>query len=51
MIASIADPTAALILTHLTMGEDGRLHPGRRHDLRRRQRRYQRESRLRKLFG
>jgi hypothetical protein len=51
MIASIIDPTATLMLTQLTRGEDGRIHAGRRQDLRRRQRRYQRHARLRKLLG
>ena len=52
MIASIsiADPTAALMLTQLDVDEFGRVRSGRR-DLRRRQRRYQRHAKLRKLFA
>ena len=52
MIASIAiaDPTTALMLTHLDVDRDGRVRSGRR-ELRRGQRRFQRHSRLRKLLG
>lgn len=50
MIASNADPTAVLMLT-LGVREERRVHSGRLDDLRRRQRRYQRWARLRKLLG
>jgi hypothetical protein len=51
MIVSVADPVAALMLTHLDVGTDGRIHSGPARDLRRRQRRYARHARLRKLLG
>jgi hypothetical protein len=53
MIASIAiaDPTVALMLTHVGVGTDGRVHTGPAQDLRRRQRRHARHARLRKLLG
>ncbi len=51
MIASIADPTAALMLTHLSVGADGRINRGPAADLRRRQRRFARHAKLRKLLG
>ena len=52
MIASITipDPTAALMLSHLGVDDDGRAG-SRRQDLRRGQRRFQRHARLRKLLG
>ena len=46
---TIPDPMSALMLTHLDVGRDGRVHS--HHDLRRRQRRTQRLARLRKLFA
>ena len=53
MIASlsIADPTAALMLTHLEVGPDGRIRGARRGDLRRGRRHFQRHARLRKLLA
>jgi hypothetical protein len=52
MIASIsiADPTAALMLAALDVDQYGAVR-GRRSDLRRRQRRFQRHARLRKHFA
>ncbi len=51
MIASLnIDPTTALMLTHLEVDELGRVR-ARRGDLRRRQRRFQRHARLRKLLA
>lgn len=47
---AIADPTTALMLTHLDVDGDGRVRHTR-HDLRRRQRRFQRHTRLRKLLA
>jgi len=46
---TIPDPTTMLLLTHLDVGHDGRVHP--HHDLRRAQRRHHRLARLRKLLG
>jgi hypothetical protein len=46
----VSDPTTALMLTHLDVGIDGRVHPVRR-DLRSRQRHYLRLARLRKLLA
>ncbi len=51
MIVSVADPIAALMLTHLDVGNDGRIHVGPARELRRRQRRYSRQARLRKLLS
>ena len=53
MIASIsiADPTAALMLTQLRVDEFGRVQAGDRADLHRRRARHQRHLRLRKLLG
>jgi hypothetical protein len=48
---AIADPTTALMLTHVGVGPDGRVHTGPAGELRRRQRRYARHARLRKLLG
>jgi hypothetical protein len=52
MIASlnITDPTTALMLSHLEVDELGQVR-ARRADLRRRQRRFQRHARLRKLLA
>jgi hypothetical protein len=52
MIASIsiADPTAALMLAELEVDDYGSVRTRRGH-LRRRQRRYQRHARLRKLLA
>lgn len=52
MIASIsiADPTAALMLAALDVGQFGSGH-ARRGSLRRRQRRFQRHARLRKQLA
>ncbi|WP_156391053.1 MULTISPECIES: hypothetical protein [unclassified Nocardioides] len=52
MIASIsiADPTAALMLAALDVDQYGAVR-GRRSDLRRRQRRFQRHARLRKQLA
>ena len=51
MIVSVSDPIAALMLTHLDVGADGRIHSGPSRELRRRQRRYAKHARLRKLLG
>lgn len=50
MSVHIPDPTAVLLLTQLSVGEDGRIQPTNR-DLRRRQRHHQRRARLRKLLA
>ena len=51
MIASMnLDPTTALMLSHLEVDELGRVR-ARRADLRRRQRRFQAASRIRKLLA
>ena len=52
MIASISisDPTTALMLAALDVDQFGGVH-SRRSDLRRRQRRFQRHARLRKLLA
>ncbi len=47
---SIADPTAALMLAGLDVDEFGRVR-GRRSDLRRRQRRFQRQARWRRQLA
>jgi hypothetical protein len=51
MTPSIADPTAALMLALLGAHQEGRVSRVPNRDLRRRQRRYQRRARLRKLLG
>lgn len=53
MIASIsiADPTAALMLTQLRVDEFGRAYAGDRAGLRRRRARHQRHARLRRLLA
>jgi len=50
MSAHIADPVAVLLLTQLSVGDDGRIQPTNR-DLRRRQRRQQRHAKLRRLLA
>jgi hypothetical protein len=51
MIVSATDPIAALMLTHFDVSADGSIHSGPARDLRRRQRRFARHARLRKLLG
>jgi hypothetical protein len=53
MIASLSlpDPTAVLMLAQLNVDEHGRAYAGRRSALRRRQRRFQRQARLRRLLA
>lgn len=53
MIASLSlpDPTAVLMLTRLNVDEHGRPYAGRRNALRRRQRRFRRQARLRRLLA
>lgn len=53
MIASLSlpDPTAVLMLAQLNVDEHGRVYAGHRSTLRRRQRRFQRQARLRRLLA
>ena len=48
---TIPDPTSALMLAHLRVDQDGRVHATRRRTLRRRRRRFQQQARLRRLLA
>lgn len=48
---TISDPISALMLAHLRVDQEGRAYAGRRRALRRRQRRFQQQARLRRLLA